>query len=65
MLLQYMETLTTKVEKIVALVLLDIFAIVFDGWFTSDTHSITVMETYPDIKLIGYASILLSISPLQ
>ncbi len=52
----YLEKFTKIVEEKIWNVLPDIFAIVFDGWTTNDSHYIAMYATFADYCTLGYKS---------
>jgi hypothetical protein len=63
--MKMMNHLTASVEEKIAALLLDTFALVFDGWTVGQTHYLTVFATYPNNDTaLGYNKVLLSFAPL-
>lgn len=62
--MKYIERLMRHVEKKVASLLPEKFAVVFDGWSHGGTYYVAIFATYPSEENTGYSSTLLSFSPL-
>lgn len=60
-----MAALTTEVEQNLSKVLLDPFALVFDGKTTLEAHHVAVFASYSSEKRDGYRSAFLVMSALE
>ncbi len=45
--MKYIEKLTKKVEQKIGRLLLNKFALIFNGWTKGDTHYLGIFATYP------------------
>lgn len=61
---KYLRNLTEHVEKKIAALLPEKFAVVFDGWSGGDTHYVSIFATFPSEHTMGYDSVLLGCSPM-
>lgn len=57
--MKQIEKLTEKVTKIIKLEILEIFAIVFDGWERGDTYYVGLFATYSTDNCLGYEKVFL------
>lgn len=64
-LLKYVENLTELVEKKLSQLLPEKFALILDGWSTTNTHYIGIMAIFRSENTNGYSSVLLGLSPLE
>lgn len=64
-LLKYVENLTELVEKKLSQLLPEKFALMLDGWSTTNTHYIGIMAIFRSENTNGYSSVLLGLSPLE
>ena len=64
-LMAYMDDLTTVVEKKLAKMIPDSFALVFDGWTHVSTHYLSIFATWGSNEETGYEVALLGLSPLE
>ena len=62
---KYMSLITERVEEKVRRKLPDKFALVFDGWTTTDYHYVAVFATFPVENNIGYEAVFLAFSPFE
>ena len=58
-----MRLLTERVEEKVRRKLPEKFALVFDGWTTTDYHYVAVFSVFPAENNVGYKAVLLAFSP--
>lgn len=63
--IKYMSRLTATVEKKIAKLLPNKFALVIDGWSSSGTHYLAVFATFASSNSKEYSSILLGFSPFE
>lgn len=63
--MKYQQNLTRVVEAKLSAMLPQKFALVFDGWSTSDTHYIAIIATFSSSEAKGYSSALLSFYPFH
>lgn len=64
-LMKYLMKITVCVEKKIARLLPNKFALVFDGWSGGETHYVSVFASIPADTPIGYRNVLLAMSPLE
>eukprot|EP00171_Calliarthron_tuberculosum_P021824 IDg21824t1 len=64
-LVRYLSKLSTRVEDRIRNLLPEKFALIFDGWTSSDTHFVAIFASFPVKSTNGYRTVLLSFSPFE
>lgn len=62
---KYRNGLTKVVERKIAKLLPDKFALIFDGWTKNLTHYVSLCIIFPSKDGIGYRKVLLAFLPFQ
>ena len=62
---KYLQLLIEKVEERIKKLLPSKFALVFDGWTTSDTHYMAIFASFPFNNTKGFKTVILAFSPFE